>query len=225
MSARRYLLALAAVSALPLLSVARAQDTMPSLPPPPPSSAPPPSDAGAEPAPDAAPVATTTAPEQPPPPKDEEVGAKERFSFRGTGGFQYAQIHGIPITGARVRLGIGVQKDSSAHYGTMSILYGGTEGGLRTWDLRFGYHGDLFRWSVLRLGVSAEVGYMFVRRATIDERMWALGAGGGVFAGVDLFSFGPRDDHAVMAEARFDAHLHFGTALVWGPTISLGFRF
>lgn len=151
--------------------------------------------------------------------------SKQRMAIRAAGGYQYVQVHGVPITGARIRAGAGVQTDSSAHYGMINILYGSTASDLRAWDFRLGYTGDLFRWSIIRLGVSAEAGYLVIRRATIDQRMWALGAGGGVHAGFDLFPFGPRGDHAVTAEARFDVHLHFGNAFMWGPSVLLGFRY
>jgi hypothetical protein len=167
-----------------------------------------------------------SAPEPPPPPaKKEDDGQKPRTSFRAEGGFQYSQLFGVPITGARVRLGVGAQNDSFAHYATVSVLYGGTENDLRTWDFRLGYTGDFLRVSIVRLGLDAEMGYLFIHRASLDERMFALGAGAGAHAGLDIVAFGPRGDHAVTAQARFDASLHFGGAFVWGPAVLIGFRY
>ncbi|MBX3228657.1 MAG: hypothetical protein KIT84_08395 [Labilithrix sp.] len=222
-------LGVAAAGALSLFSIAHAQE-LETLPAPAPSS----SDGGGEPAivyeqadagaePDAA--GPAPAPASAPPQSEEDAAKKHRLSFRGAGGFQYQQVNGIPVTGARVRLGVGSQTDTIAHYGGISVLYGATENDLRTWDVRLGYTGDLLRMGVLRLGGTAETGYLFIRRATIDKRMYALGIGAGVHLGVDLFPFGPRNDHAVTAEARFDAHLHFGSVFVWGPSVLLGFRY
>lgn len=173
-----------------------------------------------------APSAQPTAPEQgapAPPPADE--GKRRRVTFRGEGGFQYAQVVGVPITGARVRLGVGTQNDSLANYGTFSLLYGGTENDLRVWDFHFGYTGDFLKVSILRLGLDADVGYLVIHRATLNDRMFALGLGAGAHAGFDLFAFGSRNDHAVTAQARFDASIHFGGAFVWGPAVLVGFRY
>lgn len=162
------------------------------------------------------------------PPKDkekEDEGKTLRLAGRGEGGFQYSRLYGVPITGARGRIGIGAQNDSTANYATLSVLYGATENDLRTWDVRVGWQGDLLRFGVVRLGLDVEFGYLFIRRATFDNRMFTLGAGAGVHAGVDLFPFGPRNDHAVTAQVRFDTSLHFGGAFVWGPAVLVGFRY
>lgn len=171
------------------------------------------------------PPASGTASDAPPPPPPKEDGEKMRPSFRGEGGFQYSQLYAVPITGARVRLGVGAQNDSWANYATLSFLFGSTENDLRTWDLRFGYTGDFLKVSVLRLGLDGEMGYLFIHRASANERMFALGLGAGAHAGVDLFPFGPRGDHAVTAQVRFDASIHFAGAFVWGPAALIGFRY
>ena len=184
--------------------------------------APPPAAAPAAVAPAAVAPADSTAD----PPLDDASEAKRvRAAFRGAAGFQYARLSGIPVTGARMRLGVGGQTDSGAHYGGLSVLYGSTENGLRTWDIRFGWTGDFIRAGIVRLGVDVEFGYLVVRRASVDERQWALGAGAGVHASVDLVPFGPRDDHAITLEGHFDGHLHFGNTFVWGPSILAGVRY
>jgi hypothetical protein len=209
--------------------IAFAQEPPPPLPPPPPSIQ---KDVVIEYVPaessSASPSAPSRpAPDQPPPApaQKEDDGQKARTSFRAEGGFQYSQLFGVPRTGARLRFGAGAQNDSFAHYATISVLYGGTENDLRTWDFRLGYTGDFLRVSILRLGLDAEMGYLFIHRASADERMFALGAGAGAHAGFDIVAFGPHDDHAVTAQARFDASLHFGGAFVWGPAVLIGFRY
>jgi hypothetical protein len=157
---------------------------------------------------------------------EEDPAAKLRLTMRGALGYQLAPVHGIPISGGRLRLGVGAQNDHSAHYAVLSFLYGGTEEGLRTWDARVGWMGDFLRTGIVRLGVDVEAGYLVVRRVTLDgDRMWALGLGGGVHGSLDLYSFGPRNDHALMLEGRFDIAFHFGPAFMWGPTLLVGFRY
>ncbi|MCW5836512.1 MAG: hypothetical protein KIS78_29200 [Labilithrix sp.] len=163
---------------------------------------------------------------EPPAPRPRALSGKEfRPTLKGSAGFQYAQAHGVPITGGRLRLGVGAQNDSSAYYAVLSVLYGGTAEGLRTWDVRGSISGDLLRTGILRLGLDLEMGYLVVRRVTVDSRMWALGLGAGVHASVDVYAFGPRDDHAVFLEGKLDAHLHFGNAFVWGPSVFVGIRY
>ena len=102
---------------------------------------------------------------------------------------------------------------------------GATESERRVWDLRFGYSGELRLAGIVRLGIGLETGYLFIRRASVDERMWALGIGAEAHVGVDALTWGPRDDHALYLEARIDGHMHFGNADMWGPTVSAGIRF
>jgi hypothetical protein len=140
-------------------------------------------------------------------------------------GYQYARMYGIPISAGRLRLGVGAQNDVQAHYFTFSSMVGATETDRRVWDLRVGYEGELRLVGIVRLGLGLETGYVFVRRASIDERMWALGIGAQAHVGVDAITWGPRDDHALYLEARIEGHIHWGNADMWGPTLSLGFRF
>lgn len=174
-----------------------------------------PSDGGA---PHAAEIPPSTAPKN-------ASGKDFRTTFKGSAGLQYAQVHGVPITGGRLRLGVGAQNDARAFYAMATMLLGSTEEGLRTWDLRGSLSADLLRLGILRLGGDLEMGYLVVRRATVDARMWALGLGAGVHASIDAYQFGARDDHAVFIEAKLDAHLHFGTAFMWGPSILGGIRY
>ncbi|MBX3219721.1 MAG: hypothetical protein KF795_04325 [Labilithrix sp.] len=191
---------------------------------PPPASAPAPSDgvggAGDEAVPLAAPPPAESQPVAP-----RVTGKEYRPSLKGSAGFQYAQAHGVPITGGRMRLGVGGQNDTSAFYAVLSMLYGSTAEGLRTWDVRGSISGDLLRTGILRLGIDVEMGYLVVRRVTVDSRMWALGLGAGVHASVDVYQFGPRDDHAIFLEGKLDAHLHFGSAFMWGPSVLAGIRY
>jgi hypothetical protein len=161
----------------------------------------------------------------PPTPGGQDPATTMRSSFRGAGGFQAAWVDGVPITAARLRLGAGRQNDFVGYYATVSAFYGTTQNGLRTWDLRAGFSGDLLRLEIVRLGIDTEAGYLVIRRASIDSHLWALGLGVGVHASVDVFPFGPRADHAIFLEGRCDAYLHFGGAFMWGPTLLVGLRY
>ncbi len=120
---------------------AHADEKMEALPPP---SAPSPGASAA------GPDASAPAPK----PVDEaEAARKMRVAFRGAAGFQYARVFGVPVTGARLRLGAGGQNDTSGHYGSLSVMYAETENDLRTWDVRFGWIGDFYRASIVRLGI------------------------------------------------------------------------
>jgi hypothetical protein len=145
-------------------------------------------------------------------------------SFRVEPGFQYAQLHGVSITGARLRMGLGGQTAFAGHYASGSLLFGGTDAGLRTWDLRIGWIGDFVRWNMIRAGLDAEMAYLSIRRASIDDRLWAVGLGIAGHASLDILAFGPRADHALTANVRFDATLFFG-GFVWGPSVAIGFRY
>lgn len=236
---KRVLLSLlCAACAVPaFVAVARAQGTDPNLQPLPAPAASstgtaspadfglPPSSPPAAPAPSPPPVIVSP-PAPAPTPAEEEAKARAfRPSFKGGVGYQYAHVHGVPIQAGRLRLGVGGQNDVMAHYAMLSIMVGETDAGRRAWDLRVGWSGDLRLVSILRLGLDAEIGYLFIRRATIDERMYALGIGVGAHAGIDVLTWGPRDDHALTVDGRIEAHIHFGNADLWGPSILLGLRF
>lgn len=160
-----------------------------------------------------------------PTPEDEAKLGKIKPSFRGQLGYQYTQMFGVPINAGRLRLGVGLQNDVMGHYMTFSSMVGETETGRRAWDLRVGYEGDLRLAGIVRLGAGLELGYVFIRRASIDERMWALGIGAHVHASIDALTWGFRDDHALYVDARLEGHIHFGNADLWGPTLSVGLRF
>lgn len=169
--------------------------------------------------------ANPSPPSSGPNPDEEAKLAKIKPSFRGQLGYQYTHMYGVPINAGRLRLGVGLQNDSMGHYLTASSMVGETETGRRAWDLRVGYEGELRLAGIVRLGAGLEIGYVFIRRASIDERMWALGIGAHVHGSVDALSWGFRDDHALYIDARIEGHIHFGNADLWGPTLSVGLRF
>lgn len=169
---------------------------------------------------------TSPSPAAPPTPAQQEAKLKELApAIKAQLGFQHARMFGVPINGGRFRLGVGAQNDAQAHFFTFSSMIGATETDRRMWDLRVGYSGEVRAAGILRVGLGIETGYVFVRRATVDERMWALGIGVEAHLGVDAVTWGPRDDHALYLEARIEGHIHWGNADMWGPTLSVGLRF
>jgi hypothetical protein len=163
----------------------------------------------------------------PPPPNAEEEAAKRYDpSGRVEGGFQYAQLSGVPFSGARVRGGVGVQSTTNAQYATVTFFYGETEGGLRTWDIRVGWTGDLWRWEMVRVGADVEFGYLTIHRATDSSHLWALGLTGGGHVSADLYKWGPRGmEHGIYVEGRFDVLAEFGISVAWSPSALAGFRY
>jgi hypothetical protein len=162
-------------------------------------------------------------------PADADAEAKlanaRRTAFRAAAGIAYERVSSVPVTGGLLRLAVGGQNDFVGHYASLSIMTGLTENGLRTWDVRVGWTGDLLRADRVRLGMDADLGYLVIRRATVDSRMWALGAGVGIHASADLYTFGPRDAHAITLEGRLDGRLYFGGATTWGPSLLGGIRY
>jgi hypothetical protein len=233
---------------LAIAGIAHAQAPLEPLPPPPPTSepkwTPPPplEDGGAPLGPGdlgAPPPAMTQDLGPPPAPREpREEAARLRPSYKAELGYQYAQVHGVPINAGRLSLFFGGQNDSQTHYGFATVMVGETREHRRTWDLRAGYSGDFLRAGILRAGLYAQMGYLVVRRVTLDSRAYAVGVGAGVHAGIDVITFGGETicsktksnecvkvaEHALTLDARFDGNIHFGNAFQWGPSVLLGFR-
>jgi hypothetical protein len=198
--------------------VALAQQPVEEPPPPlPPPEPPPPETIVVEPPP-------SSLAEVPLPPRPERDPKKVRTSIKGEIGAQYVHVFDVPITAMKVNLLFGAQNDSVAHYGLVSFMVGSTEQSRRAWDLRLGYMGDLLRFGVLRAGLGGQIGYLVIRRVSYDDRAYAMGIGALAHVGVDLFPYGPAGDHALTLDARFEAHIHFGNAFMWGPSILAGYR-
>jgi len=212
------------VPALSPAPLAQAAQPLPPLPAetgeqPPPLPPPAPSTIVVEPPPSA-----SAPPPEPPPPVPAYDPKKLRTSIKGEIGGQYARVHDVAIPGVKVNLMFGGQNDSLAHYGLLSFMVGSTEQSRRAWDLRVGYMGDLLRFGIVRAGVGAEAGYLVIRRVTYDDRAYAFGIGALFHVGFDVIPMGPHGEHALTLDARFDAHIHFGDALLFGPSLLAGYR-
>jgi hypothetical protein len=179
-----------------------------------------------------APAPTYTAPPPPAPaprpsaPQEpvEEGEGRERPSFKLELGATARQVHGLALTGGDGRIGFGAQSRTIAHYAGIGFFYGGTEHGLRSYALMFGW-GMEGRFERFRVGIGAEAGWLFVRRATLNKRMYALGIGAWVQATFDLVKMGRHEDGAFYAGVRLAGSLHYGEAGFWGPSVLAGLRF
>ncbi len=233
---RRLALLVAGLLAAPALFAADAARAGDPPPLPPPSGAP--AATGAPPASGELPAASTTPPpastppttepprpappEVPPPPEDDSL--KSRLSLKLDGGYGFRQIAGRPSHGVDFLGAIGAQDHRFGGYATLEVLVGRTFSDLATRTIKVGAIAEWRVHSILRLGVGGDLGYVVVDRATTDRSMSALGIGVFGLGTVDLYSFGPRGDHAVYLGARFHAAAHFG-ATEWGPSAAVGFRY
>lgn len=172
------------------------------------------------------------APPPPPPPpaprkaEDDEDEGRQRTSLKLELGAAYRRVHGIEAGGGAFIVGAGMQNNRFGHYATFNFFYGATDLSLRTTGIFGGYNFDV-RAGIVRLGIGIEGGYVMIRRASLDKRLYAAGAGGFGHVGVDLVTFGDRkdkDEGALYLDLRLSGTLHAGNAGFWGPSIALGFR-
>lgn len=168
-------------------------------------------------------------PPPPPPPRrteDDEDEGRQRTSLKIELGAAYRRVHGIEVGGGAFIVGAGAQNNRFGHYATFNLFYGATDLALRTTGIFGGYNFDV-RAGIVRLGLGIEGGYLIIRRASLDKRLYALGAGGFGHIGVDVVTFGDRkdkDEGALYLDVRLSGTLHAGNAGFWGPSIALGFR-
>lgn len=188
--------------------------------PPPPGPAPQPVDASVPPPPGAPAVPrqwTTGEPEEAPP-------RKTWATLKIDAGYTLRWLHAVGAQGLDLRLGVGGRSADFAHHASFALFYGATEAGLRAYDFKLGYNGDARVAGPFWLGLGVELGYVWVRRATVDARMYTFGVGGYAHALVELFQFGERDRSSLHLGARMTGGIHFGSAALWGPSVFLGMR-
>src|SRR5262249_31700131 len=191
--------------------------TSPRSPPPPPTQqpvvvAPPPSASAAPAAP-------------PPPPKPEEPDISEFHpSFNMEAGGTLKKPDDFGVTARDLRGAVGAENAWVGHYFTIGFVWGATSENLRTYDLMLGYNLD-FRISIVRLGAGIETGYLWVRRASVDSRMFALGIGAYGHGGIDIVQFGPNERFGFYVHARFSGSITYTNPALWGPSLMRGVRY
>jgi hypothetical protein len=174
--------------------------------------APPPSATAARPAPP--PVAST---------EDEDID-KYYPSVKLEAGGTIRKLDGFGVTALDLRAGVGAENKSVGHYFSLGYMWGSTSESLRTYSLMLGYNLD-FRIFIVRLGAGLEAGYLWVRRASVDSRMFALGVGAYVHGGADIVQFGPQNRFGLYVDARLQGDIHYTNTNIWGPSLVVGVRF
>lgn len=166
--------------------------------------------------------------EEAPPPQGPEAKPREKrrgFTMKADLGFAYRRLYSIPILAAEIDAMFGGSTKHVDIYGGVNLLIGTTEFGLTTTRLDFGAT-VLFPVSErVRLGVEPLMGVISIRRATKNDSITAIGAGGYGMVTVD---FAEIDPWALYAGLRVGAENYIGStpsAWLWGGTISLGARY
>lgn len=212
--------------------IARAQiDIDPPLPDPSPQPAPAPSPAPSRPAPV---PPTTYYPQaqqlqvQPPSspaqiPASDDEDEKTTASTKLEVGASARRLYGFGVYGIDGRIGVGARGSTLGHFGSIGFFWGETSERLRTYSVTAGYDFELYV-GPGHFGFGIEGGLLWVRRASVDARLFAPGIGASVHAGLDLVKLGRR--HAAMyLDLRLQGALYIDDAPFWGPTLSVGFRF
>jgi hypothetical protein len=175
------------------------------------------------PPPTATPRPTATAPPTATPAPDENID-KYYPSVKLEAGYSLRKLDDFGVSGLDLRGGVGAENKYIGHYFSLGFLYGSTSQSLRTYSLMGGYNLD-FRISIVRVGAGVEFGYLWVRRASVDARMFALGIGAYGHGGVDIVQFGPGERFGLYVDGRIQGSVHYTNALLWGPSIVVGVRF
>ncbi|APR77321.1 Hypothetical protein A7982_02668 [Minicystis rosea] len=188
------------------------------LPVPPAGPYPPPYPYGVAPYP---PPPLVVSPAEMPPPEPERP---RHFSFKAFAGPAYRRVYDIPISAADVGLSFGSQRGI---YGEIGALLGRTDQGLFTWQIR---PQATFEWPLgrVRLGFGAGFTMIGIQRATRDSYLVGFGVGATGFASVDLVRSARGNALFLAGKMALDV-LPGGstdsTAVLWGPSALLGFRY
>jgi hypothetical protein len=163
-----------------------------------------------------------------PPPGAEPLRPRtSTFSAKLFAGPSYQRLYDLAILGADFGVSLGAQRGISGWYAELEGLAGRTDHGLGAYQFWFGgsWEGKISR---VHLGVGLHVGFLGVERATHSGGLMSgLGLGGFGFGSVDLYQ--TDDGQALYAGARITANwMDSGsnaTAILWGPSATLGWRF
>lgn len=152
------------------------------------------------------------------------------LSAKLSAGPAYRRVFEVPIAAVDVAADLGWQSAKGAVYGGAEFLFGRTEFGLATQQLRTSLTLEA-RADRVRFGIALDVTYFAVKRVTSGGEMDQVGLGGSLLWSVDL------------ARTEAGRALYLGAALggdwlnvvggsdkspfpfVWGPTLRLGARY
>jgi hypothetical protein len=177
------------------------------------------------PPPQAQPAPAQPAPAAPPlKEKGEASPDKPVHSIKLEAGGGLRKIEGVSFVGMDLHAGFGAEDDTLGHYGYLGFLWGSTSESLRSYGLNVGYNLDV-RIEFVRLGFGIQAGFMWVRRATLDAHLVALGAGAFGHMSADLVKLGRGGHDALYFDVRIEGMGYLKDVAVWGPSVMLGFRF
>jgi hypothetical protein len=151
---------------------------------------------------------------------------KERavHSIKLEAGGAYRKLEDVGFLGMDLRGNFGGEGEDVAHYGTLAYFWGATNEKLRTYGFHVGYALDV-KIDIVRLGFGLQAGAIWVRRATLDAHLAAVGAGAFAHVSADLVKLGRDGKNAFYVDGRIEGMAYLSDILFWGPTVMLGFRF
>lgn len=150
---------------------------------------------------------------------DDRTTASTKLELGGSA----RRLYGFGVYGLDGRAGVGSRGGTTGHFGSVGFFWGETSEHLRTYSVTAGYDFELYV-APLRFGVGVEGALLWVRRASVDARLFAPGIGAFVHGGLDLVKLGRRHG-AMYLDVRLQGAIFIDNAPLWGPTLSLGFRF
>lgn len=171
-------------------------------------------------------------PQQPPPayppPETSSPPARAKdgnvHSIKLEAGGALRKLEGVGFLGMDYRGSFGAENEDVGHYGHVAFVWGATSEKLRTYGVNAGYSFDA-RIEFLRLGFGVQLGYLWVRRATLDAHLAAFGAGAFGHMSADLVKLGRRGHNALFVDVRVEGMGYLEDVVFWGPSVTLGFRF
>ena len=168
------------------------------------------------------------APPPPPPPIVEHAGSTPPkappppVSLRFDGAYATRNLFSLPVSGADLGLGILVQpRDTIGVGGAVRGFIGGTEHGLRVWDIRGMGELEGIAFDRLHLGGGLGLFVLGVERAARDETIRSWGPQLQAHARFDIV----RDDYAIFVRGALNGGYDlYDGSFFWGPSIGAGFE-
>lgn len=143
-------------------------------------------------------------------------------SLRFDGGYAPRKLFSIPVTGADFGFGLAVQPgEHAAVGGSLRGFVGGTENGLRVWDIRALGEAEAIALDRLHLGGGLGLFVLGVERAARNETIRSWGPQLQAHARFDIV----RDDYAIFLRGALSGGYDiYDSSYFWGPSIGAGFE-
>jgi hypothetical protein len=180
--------------------------------------APPPPPAPVEAVPPPPPVAVEAPPPPAAPPDAGRATAKIAYQHA------FSSLYGVAMHGDGVSIGVAAQRDHFAVYGIAAVELGATTRGL---SLDHESLGSEVLWratSFWRLGGGAYLERLAIKRITKSGSLEGFGFGGFLTTELDLYRYGPHDDHGFFIGVR-GSDDGFGKEALLEGRLFAGFRY